>query len=365
MIEEADLKIAPCLKEGPIAASARKVLNSAQLLGTSQGASCLRSWCVPYLFHNMERVFASGEEPTVAMVQVLERLDKFLSVSAETVFADAAGIGPNANENANTGSISISNITGEHYGQLFKAFSSTSYWEEPVRLLRQRLQRNGVAEASLRDRELLDAGCGGGRYTVAWKLLGTKSATGVDVSPTNISDAQRRADQAGITGVQFECGDVLQLPFHDSSFDIVFSNGVLHHTTDWQKGIAELLRVLRPGGLGWLYLIENPGGLFWDVIELLRAILKDDSRETAREVLRTLGIPANRIFYMLDHVMVPINVRLTPTEIEDCLSSAGAVSIRRLTRGTDFDRIEQIYRRAPFAETKYGVGENRYIFSKH
>lgn len=364
MIEEADLKIAPCLKEGPIADSARQVLSSTQALGASQGASCLRSWCVPYLFHNMERIFGSGEEPAAAMVQVLQRLERFLRVSVETGVADAADSGTNARETPQATSVSIKNITGEHYGQLFKAFSSTSYWDEPVRLLRQRLQRNGLAESSFQDKHVLDAGCGGGRYTVAWKLLGAKSATGVDVSPTNISDAQRRADQAGIGGVQFQCGDVLHLPFATSSFDIAFSNGVLHHTTDWKQGLAELLRVLRPGGLGWLYLIENPGGLFWDIIELLRAILKEDSRDTAREVLHALGVPANRIFYMLDHVMVPINVRLTPTEVEDCLSSAGAVSIRRLTRGTDFDRIEHIYRGEPFAKTKYGVGENRYVFSK-
>jgi hypothetical protein len=77
-----------------------------------------------------------------------------------------------------------------------------------------------------------------------------------------------------------------------------------------------------------------------------------------------LGIPANRIFYMLDHVLVPVNIRLTPEEIEGCLADAGAVDIRRLTRGADFDRIERIHQKEPYADLKYGVGENRYVFSK-
>jgi hypothetical protein len=115
---------------------------------------------------------------------------------------------------------------------------------------------------------------------------------------------------------------------------------------------------------GGLYVIERPGGLFWDVIEILRVIMRHEVREVARGALQAPDIPSNRVFYMLDHVMVPINQRLTQEAVTSALLHAGAADIRRLTRGTDFDRIEQIYRQAPFATVKYGVGENRFVFSK-
>lgn len=364
MLQEINLEIAPCIQHGPISHSAGSLLTSAHTLGANPWAATVRSWCVPYLFGNMERIFASGEEPIAALNQSLEAITRLLTVAADTGFPELGARGTNGHGASSAAVAGIKETTGEHYGQLFKAFSSTSFWDEPVRLLRQRLERNDIPTSELQQKQLLDVGCGGGRYTVAWRLLGAKTATGVDISPTNISDAQRRVAQAGIDGVSFECGDVLQIPFEANKFEIVFSNGVLHHTTDWRKGIAELVRVLRPGGMGWLYLIEKPGGLFWDVIEILRAVLRDDDRETARAALHTLGIPANRIFYMLDHVMVPVNIRLTPQQIEDALSESDAVDIRRLARGTDFDRIESIYRRDPHAEVKYGVGENRYVFSK-
>jgi hypothetical protein len=67
---------------------------------------------------------------------------------------------------------------------------------------------------------------------------------------------------------------------------------------------------------------------------------------------------------MLDHVMVPINTRLTPDQVEECLMNAGAKQIRRLNRGTDFDKVEYIYKKIPYAAAKFGVGENRYIFTK-
>jgi hypothetical protein len=111
-------------------------------------------------------------------------------------------------------------------------------------------------------------------------------------------------------------------------------------------------------------LIENPGGLFWESIEILRELMRDVPRDKARDALAALQIPGNRIFYMLDHVMVPINIRLTPAEIESCLTENGATNVRRLKRGADFDRVERIYQGEPYAIQKFGVGENRYLFSK-
>src|SRR5262249_25973442 len=134
--------------------------------------------------------------------------------------------------------------------------------------------------------------------------------------------------------------------------------------SDWLRGVFEIVRVLRPEGFGWLYLIERPGGLHWDLIEILRAVVAEDRREATRAGVAALGLPANRIFYVLDHVQVPINLRLTPREIEDALADAGAADVRRLERGADFDRVERIFQRDSYAEVKYGVGENRYTFTR-
>ena len=77
-----------------------------------------------------------------------------------------------------------------------------------------------------------------------------------------------------------------------------------------------------------------------------------------------LGVPANRRFFILDHIMAPINIRSTCKEIESWLKEAGASEFRRLNRGTDFDRVEQVYQKKPYAELKFGVGDQRYLFKK-
>lgn len=356
-----DYEVAPCLRGGPLAASGSALVAAARALPAAHWADALRSMCVPAVFHNMELAFAGPDDPTPLVTTTLSTLADWLRTSNSGSLhpLDKTGAGRAAAEPQ-----PVETVTGDHYGKLFEAFSSPSFWDEPRKLLGDRLERNGIDSSAWKGKTVLDAGCGGGRYSVAWRLLGAASVTGIDLSKPGLADAQARVKAAGIDGVQFQESTVLQLPFPDHAFDVVYSNGVLHHSVDWQAGTRELVRVLKPGGLGWLYLIENPGGYFWDLIEILRLVTQDVPKETARGTLRVLGLPSNRIFYMLDHVMVPINVRATSEQIEDCLRDGGAVQIRRLTRGTDFDRIEQIYRKDPFAEMKYGIGEHRYVFSK-
>lgn len=363
LLTQTDIEIAPSLAGDSIGEAAEEVIRATRGLRDSVWASMARAWTVSYLFQRMEEIFASGEEPVGAMRRALNDVAEFFLVAQKTGYA-SLGNGNNHIHSSQDNSAPVEQVTGFHYGRLFKDFASTSFWDEPVRLLGERLNRNEIEISDLGSSVVLDAGCGGGRYTVAWKLLGAKRAVGLDISSIGVLDAQRRIGEAGISDVEFREGSVLDLPFAENSFDIVFSNGVLHHTSDWKRGVEELVRVLRPGGIGWLYLIEDPGGLFWDLIEVLRVVMRNESREVARTTLQNIGIPANRIFYMLDHVMVPINLRLKPEAIQTCLREAGATDIRRLTRGTDFDRIERIYQGEPYAAAKYGVGENRYIFTK-
>ena len=319
---------------------------------------------VPFLFHKTESIFKSNQEPKVLFINALKELEVataglIQNKDVQTVFINSFEYSDNEDFKEE-----VKSHTGQHYGNLFKEFNQKSYFEEAKNLLQTRLERNGIEIQNKENLVLLDQGCGGGRYTTAWKLLGIKKAVGIDFSDIGLQDARARAEAAQIKDIEFIKGSVLEMPFEDEMFDIVYSNGVLHHTEDWRKGITEQLRVMKKGGFGWQYLIENPGGIFWDNIEILRAILKDVNKKFAQDIMRSLGIPMNRVFYMLDHVMVPINTRLTPKELELELEKNGAVNIKRLTRGTDFDRVEALYQDIPYAKEKFGVGENRFVFNK-
>jgi ubiquinone/menaquinone biosynthesis C-methylase UbiE len=71
--------------------------------------------------------------------------------------------------------------------------------------------------------------------------------TDVDLSAGHLALARRNFALRGLTGT-FVHHDAETLPFEDNSFDVVYSNGVLHHTPNTSQVVREVRRVLRPGG---------------------------------------------------------------------------------------------------------------------
>jgi ubiquinone/menaquinone biosynthesis C-methylase UbiE len=351
------VRIAPCVA-GPeaYAAAAASFVRASLLLPQTSFGSSLRTLVCCEMFHATEGVLAQPDDPIPRFKEVLLRYGALMEAAARTP-RGYRGRPPSRKE-------TLELQTARHYGRLFSQFDTRHYYDEAYSLLRERLARNGFDRRFPRGRMALDAGCGGGRYTVSLRRLGFQRVIGVDFSEQGIRDAKSRLRRSRIAGVSFRRGSVLDLPFRDGSFDFAFSNGVLHHTKDMARGFRELLRVLRPGGRGFVYVIEKPGGIFWDAIEVLRVLMKRVSHDAARETFKQLGVPTNRTFYILDHVMAPINVRSTPPEVETLLVAAGAADIRRLDRGARFDRVERIHRGEPHIQTKVGVGENRYFFAK-
>lgn len=96
---------------------------------------------------------------------------------------------------------------------------------------------------------VLEAGCGTGAQTV---ILARKNPAArfvsVDIAPASLEQARHAVQQAGVTNVRFASADLLHLPFADGMFDAVFVCFVLEHLSAPLEALAQLRRVLRPGG---------------------------------------------------------------------------------------------------------------------
>lgn len=95
----------------------------------------------------------------------------------------------------------------------------------------------------------LEAGCGLGRDTEAMARQVTPGgyAVGLDLSQEMIGQATARTASLGLP-LDFKVGSVMALPFEDASFDAVRVERTLQHLPDPAGAVAELVRVLRPGG---------------------------------------------------------------------------------------------------------------------
>jgi 2-polyprenyl-3-methyl-5-hydroxy-6-metoxy-1,4-benzoquinol methylase len=110
----------------------------------------------------------------------------------------------------------------------------------------------------LQDRDVLDYGCGLGKWAVHVALKGAR-VSGFDLSPVAIDYARERAELNGLA-IRFDVADATRLPYDDAAFDIVLGVGVVHHVIKYPGTSEELHRVLRPGGIAVFTetLAENP-----------------------------------------------------------------------------------------------------------
>jgi SAM-dependent methyltransferase len=98
---------------------------------------------------------------------------------------------------------------------------------------------------------VLEVGCGPGHLSGQLAGQHDLEVTGLDLDPAMITRARASTDRAGNRGGRrpsFLVGDVASLAFPDGSFDLVVSTLSMHHWADPATGLAEIGRVLRPGG---------------------------------------------------------------------------------------------------------------------
>jgi SAM-dependent methyltransferase len=145
-----------------------------------------------------------------------------------------------------------------------------------------------AAVAEARPRRVLDAGCGTGELAA---LVAAPQVVCVDLSDAAIDAARSR-------GLDARVADVQSLPFADGEFDVVLGNWMLYHVPDLDRGLAEISRVLRPGGrfvgcddrdghLGELWSLVNPalGRAHDHRRPLERRFSRVERRDTAGQVV--------------------------------------------------------------------------------
>jgi SAM-dependent methyltransferase len=185
----------------------------------------------------------------------------------------------------------------ERYGDVSKAPWLADYGDRPL---------------------LLDAGCGAGMSAMELfgPVLPRLRYLGVDVSEA-VDVARDRFEERGLEG-GFLQADISDLPLAERSVDLIFSEGVLHHTNSTEGALASLARLLKPGGrfLFYVYRLKGPIREFTDdhVRAKLQAMSPDeawramapltklgislgklDAEVDIPEAIDLLGIPAGRI----------------------------------------------------------------------
>lgn len=145
-------------------------------------------------------------------------------------------------------------------------------------LLVAALARHGIVSGA----KGLDMGCGQGWYVTAMAEQGY-CMTGADPEPGQLEGAKRHSTARSIT-LDLAVAGVAKLPWPDGQFDFVYAINVLHHVTDpdvFQRGLGEIVRVLKPGGVFVLFEMNTRNPLFRLYMSYLFPLLRriDDGTE--------------------------------------------------------------------------------------
>lgn len=122
-----------------------------------------------------------------------------------------------------------------------------------------------------KDKKILEVGCGVGSDLIEYAKNGA-IVTGIDLSQKSIALTKNRFGMLDLKG-DIRMADAEDLPFEHETFDMVFSNGVIHHIPNIYKAINEIYRVLKPDGEIKIMLYHKPSLVclqMWIVYGLLK-----------------------------------------------------------------------------------------------
>lgn len=169
---------------------------------------------------------------------------------------------------------------------------------------------------------VLDAGCGAAFSAIELfkGLFDEISYLGADISRA-VDVAKERFEDEGLNGEFLQC-DLGSLPFQEESIDVIFSEGVLHHTDSTENALKSLSKLVRPGGRFLFYVYNKKGPIREYTDDYIREKISDMSSEESWEYLK----PLSKFGEELGKMDVTINV---PEDIEVLDMPAGKMSLQR------------------------------------
>jgi SAM-dependent methyltransferase len=170
---------------------------------------------------------------------------------------------------------------------------------------------------------MLDAGCGAAQSALALfePILDRICYLGADVS-TAVDVAKSRFEERGLQGA-FIQADLNQLPLRDASVDLIFSEGVLHHTDDTRGALAAVARLLKPGGRILFYVYRKKGPIREFTDDYVRSRMQALTPEQGWDAM----IPLTRLGKVLGELNIEIDV---PERIDLLDIPAGPINLQRL-----------------------------------
>jgi 2-polyprenyl-3-methyl-5-hydroxy-6-metoxy-1,4-benzoquinol methylase len=217
---------------------------------------------------------------------------------------------------------SVSPTTRGHFDTLAPDYAEQLSPSARERVVQRKatIMFDALYAAGVQGPRLLDVGCGHGWYIETLEREGAQ-VTGIDLSPAQLAAARTYLGRS----VPLTAGSVLAVPVKSGTFDGVYAVNVFHHLEDERlqtAALAELARVVRPGGLVFLHEINTRNPLFAFYMSYVFPLWKRIDRGTERWIdARRLPVDPSlslrslyHYTFLPDFAPVALTQRLEPLE---------------------------------------------------
>jgi SAM-dependent methyltransferase len=187
---------------------------------------------------------------------------------------------------------------------------------------------------------ILECGCGTGQLT-NFLSIANRTVIGTDISMNSLKMAKGFKDANDLERAHFYQMNLFLPCFKPESFDMVISNGVLHHTSDPFLAFKSISNLVKPNGYILIGLYHKYGRLITDLRRVLFSITKDklrilDQRATNKDISL-----AKRNAWFMDQYKNPHESKHTVGEVLHWLDSTNFTFIHSIPKTVPFERVDQ------------------------
>ncbi len=340
-------------------AAANRFLNANKGL-TDSASWGIRTTTILNLFLWHLEAFAKSSDPVPMFVEAFDRSSKVLEDYAKS----GAPGGYFSSTVGESSPIDFEGHVSGVFSQVWMGMTDDIYFDETFDFTKERFVKNNIDPFELfGDKVILDAGCGSGKFSIALAKFGAKKVVGIDIGKIGLEFAKKQQKKVPHgQNVEYLFGSTFDVPAENEAFDLVWSNGVIHHTLNYEKCVAEFNRVLKNDGTLFLH-VNGSFGLYELLLDKLREACVGIPSELFQFFLFSQGNNSGRVYWVMDCLYAPYEWK-SKSEVEQLMSAHGFKDFQQLVRGVSSDPIEMVSLGIPFADVKYGDAQLKYLALK-
>lgn len=184
---------------------------------------------------------------------------------------------------------------------------------------------------------ILECGCGTGQLT-NFLSIASRTVIGTDICLNSLRMAREFKVRSGLTRSQFYQMNLFRPCFKPASFDLVISNGVLHHTSDPALAFRSIAGLVKPGGYIMIGLYHAYGRILTDLRRLIFNVTKDRFTFLDRRAVDAKSSVGKRVSWFMDQYKNPHESKHTVGEVLGWLDEAGFTFVHSLPKTVPFER---------------------------